>query len=297
MKRALICIAAVAAFMMLAMTPTASAATDTQEDATMNVINVYSSEFTALGTISASESARYYYFVVGSNSHNDFLNFINGDKSKPLGMIGNDRPVIQKGDRVIAYFFSSQVYTNGYATILEFHNFAGDIFEDYLQIRFTMCKSMDIVHHFFMKGSTATIRWVASSTITAYFGGENISKIAEYNGEYYEATVGITENGDYQLWFVNEVNTNMTATISYTVSGFESSKSTGTAAIALILVIMAVFLLVMASFKPIWSKQTSGEITEGNHDDIKGHNSEQELSEDVPAEIEDDISDGGKHDK
>ena len=102
-----------------------------------------------------------------------------------------------------------------------------------------------------------------------YFGGENITKIAEYSDELkcYVATVEIEENGDYPLWFVNNNTNAITATVTYSIDGFDDSNSTWIAVICIIVAVIAVVLLVSCHLRPYWSKGSKARMDELPQDD------------------------------
>lgn len=261
MKRIVPTLAVIAMLTVLVcFSPYSDGATDVQNQKPMNVKNVYYAEFISLGTLPSYEENTYYYFIEGSDNHKEFLKYVNGETS--VFLPSHDFFVIQKGDKVIAYFFSSETYTNGYEAILEFYNFSGTLFEGYLQLTFKLFMSVDSIHHFFMKGSTAVIKWSTKpAALTAYFGGENIARLAKYDKGTgtYEVTVDIEKNGVYQLWFVNDSTNTTTATVYYSIEGFESSGSTWIAILSIALVAAVIALLALSFVKPRWSKSLTQE--------------------------------------
>ena len=237
--------------------PCSGAAIDVKETQVMSVKNVYCAEFVSLGTLPSYEEDSYYFFIDGSENHAKFLNYVNVDPTSVFPP--DDFEAIQEGDRVKAYFFSPEKYSNGYSAILEFYNYSGTVLKGYTQLLFTEVVGMDTIHHFFLKGSTATIKWFSSpSNLTVYFGGENITKIAEYDEELhcYVAVVDIDKNGDYPLSFVNNNTNAITATVTYSVDGFDDSNSSWMAVICIVLAVAAVAVLVMCHRRPFWSKGT-----------------------------------------
>ncbi|WP_026069004.1 hypothetical protein [Methanomassiliicoccus luminyensis] len=262
MKRTVPALAVIMTLTMLTVcfSPYSEGATDVQNQKQMNVKNVYCSEFISLGTLPSYEENSYYFFIVGSDNHKEFLRYVNGETS--VFLPAHDFAVIQKGDRVAAYFFSSETYANGYEVILEFYNFSGTLFEGYLQLTFEKFVGVDSIQHFFMKGSTAIIKWSTKpAKMTAYFDGENIARLAKYDAETgtYEVTVDIEENGVYPLWFVNDSTNTINATVYYSIEGFESSGSTWIAILSIIMVAAVATLLAMSFVKPRWSKPLAQE--------------------------------------
>ena len=269
MKNITKAIALIAALLVsLSFAPSSYGAIDVQEAEVMNVKNVYCAEFTSLGTLPSYEEDSYYFFIDGSENHEKFLYYVNSDPTALLP--SDDFEIIQEGDNVKAYFFSPESYSNGYSAILEFYNFTGTVLIGYKQLLFEKVVEMDSIHHFFLKGSTATIKWSSKpANLTVYFGGENITKIAEYSDELkcYVATVEIEENGDYPLWFVNNNTNAITATITYSVDGFDDSNSTWIAVICIIVAVIAVVLLVSCHLRPYWSKGSKARMDELPQDD------------------------------
>ena len=245
----------VALTVCVSFTPSSDAAIDIQEAQTLSVKNIYCAEFISLGTLPSYEEDSYHFFIDGSSNHQKFLHYINSDPTALLPP--DDFDVIQEGDFVKAYFFSPESYINGYSAILEFYNFSGTVLKGYTQLLFEEVIGMDTIHHFFLKGSTATIKWSTKpANLTVYFGGENITKIAEYDDtlKCYVATVDIESNGDYPLWFVNNNTNAITATVTYSVDGFDDSNSSWIAIICILIGIIAAIILVSCHHKPFWSK-------------------------------------------
>jgi|GEM_PF-6065953 len=217
----------------------------------MIVKNVYSSEFTSLGTIPLYAEEDYYYFIKDSNNHKAFLRYINGSIDK---IPTDDFPVVRKGDRVVVYFFSADKYQDGYETVMEFYNYNQTTYEGYLQLSFILEYSVDAIHLFFLEGSTAKISWTSDlAGLTAYFGTENITKHATLTGGTYSAEVEIGKNGAYPLTFVNELNDSISANLSYTIEGYDQSQSIVTGVICFLLVGIAIYLMYKSYLKPKWS--------------------------------------------
>jgi len=215
------------------------------------VKNVYSSEFTALGTIPAYAENDYYYFIEDSNNHKAFVKYVKGEIDK---MPADDFPVIRKGDKTIAYFFSAEKYREGYDAVLEFYNYLGTAYEGYLQLTFELTYSVDSIHLFFLEGAKAEIEWNSSLPgLTAYFGTENISKKATESAGTYSVSTDISKNGTYPLYFVNEVDDSISAVLTYSVEGYDESQSLVTAIICFVLVGAAIYLMHRAYRKPTWS--------------------------------------------
>ena len=233
----------------------ASASADTEVSQRMLVKNIYSSEFTSLGTIPAYAEDDYYYFIKDSANHKAFLGYISGDRAT---MPDDDFPVIQKGDRVAAYFFSADTFRNGYDTVMEFYNYIGIAYEGYLQLTFEMEHSVDSVYNFFLGGSTAKIRWKSDlAGLTAYFGPENITKRAVLGADgTYSVDVNIGKNGAYPLSFVNETDDRISANITYTIGGYDSSRSTVTAVLCFVAAAALIALMFISFKKPEWAIDT-----------------------------------------
>lgn len=218
---------------------------------TFRVKNIYSVEFVAEGAIPSYEKGSVYYFIVNSDNHQTFLEYIEAGGSAP---ISDDMSVIQKGDKVISYMFSSEFYDDGYTTILEFYNFEGTTLTGYLQLTYELDISMTIVDRFFVEGADAVIRWnTVPSTLTVYFGGENVSKQATYVDGHYETTVHIDHNGSYKLWFANDSTNSLTGDVSYSLSSYETSGSLWIAIIVLVLALLGVSVIVFVHSRPSWS--------------------------------------------
>ena len=255
MKRAA---AVLAAIMMLAVPFLAGdvSADDVVKERTMTVRNVYSCEFVSLGTLPSYEKGSNYYFVKGSENHIEFMRYIHLESSVNLALLEDDFSVIQRDDTVVAYMFSTEFYDDGYASIIEFYNFEGTILVGYLQLKYTLDVGMDTVQHFFVKGSTAVIRWnTVPSNLTVYFGGENISKKAELVDGAYQVSVYIENNGAYSLWFANDSTSALTGTVSYSVGGFETSGSMTIAVIAAAVAALGIAMLILVFRGPKWSEE------------------------------------------
>ena len=258
MMRRIVCILSILALLTAGLSlaaPSSDGAIDVETSRAMSVKNVYCAEFISLGTLPSYEEDSYYFFIDGSANHEKFLYYVNEDPTALLPP--DDFEIIQEDDHVKAYFFSPEKYTNGYSAILEFYNFSGTVLKGYTQLLFTEVVEMDSVHHFFLKGSTAVIKWYSKpANLTVYFGGKNLTKIAEYDDELkcYVASVDIEKNGDYPLWFVNNNTDAITATVTYSIDGFDDSKSTFVAVVCVILAAIAIVILVITHQRPFWSK-------------------------------------------
>ena len=258
MMRRIVCVLSILALIMaglISAAPSSDGAIDAEVSRTMSVKNVYCAEFVSLGTLPSYEEDSYYFFIDGSVNHEKFLYYVNEDPTALLPP--DDFEIIQEDDHVKAYFFSPEKYSNGYSAILEFYNFSGTVLKGYTQLLFKEVVEMDSVHHFFLKGSTAVIKWYSKpANLTVYFGGKNLTKIAEYDDELkcYVASVEIDKNGDYPLWFVNNNTDAITATVTYSVDGFDDSKSTAMAVVCAALAVVAAIILIMAHRRPFWSK-------------------------------------------
>lgn len=259
MTRASMSVLLALAFAMLIFLPMCQSAdseavSDSAEGRIMNVMNVYGCEFDSLGTIPSYEDETYYFFVKGSDNYGAFLSFTEGNLGVWSG--DDDFPVIAEGDRVCAFFFSSETYTDGYEAILEFYNYSGTLYKGYLQLTFTVFVGIDTVQHFFMKGTTAVIRWSSSPPVLlVYLGDRNISKNAVFDTEKgcFEVEVDIDRNGVYPLYFVNNSNSTIVATVNYSIDGFESSWSLSLATLGAVLAAVTALVLVACHEGPRWS--------------------------------------------
>ena len=250
MKGRIIAALFVTVMLAICIMPSADAAGD--DGQRMIVKNVYSSEFTSLGTIPAYAENDYFYFIKDSNNHKAFKKYIDGEREK---MPDDDFPVIRKGDRVVAYFFSAEKYRDGYDTVVEFYNYIGTAYEGYLQLNFTLEHSVDAVYNFFLEGSTANISWKSDlDGLTAYFGAENISRRAVMDADgVYSVKVKIDSNGAYPLTFVNEVNDDVSASLTFDIGGYDTSSSISVAVICFVLAIFIMYLMYSSYTKPEWS--------------------------------------------
>ena len=222
---------------------------------TVTVKNVYSCEFVSLGTLPSYEENTYYFLIKGSANYESFQDYFAGGFGTTIPP--DDFDGIQEGDNVVAYYVTSETYSDGYSAVLEFYNFAGTLFKGYLMLNFTMYMTLDATYHFFLKGSTATISWISRPSTTAYFGDINLSKIAEKDSDgIFSASVKIEENGSYDVRFVNTSNDYVSADIAYEIDGYEQSNSTWISVICIIFGALALIVASLSLLKPKWSKES-----------------------------------------
>ena len=239
----------VLALMLLTLSPLVSdgadAASSTVESRRVIITNVYGSTFTSLGTLDESEhlSLGLYFFIEGSERHSMFLRYLDG--SCPY-LPNDDWRIITEGSNVHAYFFDKSVYDDWH-TLVTFETTSG--IPRFLSVGFQIERPVDALSFFFMKDSTAEISWVNQSgtPIQAFFN--DIQLKDEHS------TVKIDSNCSCVMKFLIYADDNATisATVSYTVSGFDGSDAMpiGTVCWVLFLLVMAYMVLVHRG--PKWS--------------------------------------------
>lgn len=218
-----------------------------------SVKNVYSCEFTSLGTLPAYEENTYYFLIRGSGNYKAFQDYFGGEFGNMIP--SDDFNIIEENDRVVAYYITSETYSDGYKAVMEFYNQTRTFYKGYLMLNFEPYISVDTVYNFFTKGSVASISWVSQPTTIAYFGDTNLSKIAKKDADgIYHVDVNIEKNGSYNLRFINTMNDNVHANVWYEINGYERSGSTSISITCMILGGLVLALSFLAILRPKWSK-------------------------------------------
>ena len=209
------------------------------------ITNVYGSEFVSLGTIDETEheNSGLYLFIEGSERHEMFKRYIDGtSKFAP----NDDWMLIKEGTNVHAYFFDSNSYQEWH-TLITFEDSSGNV--RFLSAAFSIERPIDELNFFFLKGSTAEIQWMnmESAAVTAYFNGAELKTS--------DVRVPIDTNGAYSLKFVTVSDSDgvISTTVSYTVGGFDDSRSMPLASVCWFLALAGFFGILLLRRGPGWS--------------------------------------------
>lgn len=240
-----IAIALLALFPFVYMPDISDASSTTIESERVLITNVYGSEFVSLGTIDETEheNSGLFLFIEGSERHEMFKRYIEGaSKFAP----NDDWMLIQEGTNVHAYFFDSNTYQE-WNTLITFEDSSGNV--RFLSVGFTIERPIDELNFFFLKGSTAEIQWMnmESAAVTAYFNGAELKTS--------DVSIPIDTNGAYSLKFVTVSDSDgvISTTVSYTIGGFDDSRSMTLATVCWFLALVGFFGILLLHRGPGWS--------------------------------------------
>ena len=221
------------------------AASTTVENRRVLITNIYGSTFTSPGSLDESEhlNSGLYFFIEGSDRHEMFKKYLDGLYTK---IPNDDWRIIEEGSQVHAYFFDKNVYDDWH-TLVTFESESG--LPRFLSVGFSIERPVDSLSFFFLKGSTAEITWKNMSTtpIQAFFNDDQLKDE--------HSKVSIDSNSSCVVKFVIYADDNATvsATVSFTVDGFDGSDAMPLGTVCWILFLVAMAYLILIHRGPKWS--------------------------------------------
>lgn len=234
---------------MLLVTPLISGSSEASsvvvENKRVLITNIYGCEFISPGMLDESEheNSGLYFFIEGSDRHEMFLKYLDGN----LNFIPNDDwKVIEDGSKVHAYMFDSNSYTE-WNTLVTFEAPDGGI--KFKSLSFTIERPIHELNHFFLEGSTANISWQnkGSVSVTAFFNG------AELRDN--EVSMDIENNGACSLKFVivSDMDGVIATNISYSIDGYDDSSSMVLGILCWIVFLVIFLGVILLRRGPKWS--------------------------------------------